>query len=83
MVLISSSAIPEYVSTNSYNIGDVNKDGVISTLDYIQIRKHLLGLSILSDEKQIIADVNNDRNVSVQDYIQIRKHIMGIINLLN
>ncbi len=83
VVLISSSAIPEYVSTNLYNIGDVNKDGVISTLDYIQIRKHIMGLSILSDEKQIIADVNNDRNVSVQDYIQIRKHIMGIINLLN
>ncbi|MBK8043923.1 MAG: hypothetical protein IPK21_15450 [Haliscomenobacter sp.] len=53
-------------------------DGV-STLDLIQIQKHILGIRPLgSPYKLLAADVNNSRSVSTLDLVQLRKLILGI-----
>lgn len=71
------------ISTNNnyYYIvinGDVNGDGKISALDYIAIRKHIIGIGKIEDTLTFIAsDMNNDNKISALDYIAIRKIMIG------
>jgi hypothetical protein len=51
---------------------DNHKNGV-STLDMVQIQKHLLGIVPFTDPYQFIAaDVNNSQSVSTIDLVEIR-----------
>lgn len=56
--------------------GDVNDDGKVNSLDYIIIRKHIMGLSKLDSNKLAYADINNDNKVNSLDYVIIRKIIL-------
>jgi len=50
----------------------------ITTLDIVQIQKHILGIEALTSPYQLIAaDVNNDCNVTGADLVQLRKLILG------
>jgi hypothetical protein len=54
------------------------KNGV-STLDLVEIQKHLLGMSLLpTPYKMIAADANNNESISAVDLIEIRRLILGI-----
>ncbi len=54
------------------------KNGV-STLDLVQIQKHLLGIQKLdSPYKMIAADANNSKSITAIDLIELRKLILGI-----
>ncbi len=69
------------LANNEYEIiinGDINKDGKITSLDYIAIRKHLLKEKIIntSEIEFIAADTNEDNKISALDYINIRKIMM-------
>ncbi|HUR30327.1 MAG TPA: hypothetical protein VMZ69_02780, partial [Saprospiraceae bacterium] len=57
---------------------DNPKNGV-STLDLVQIQKHLLTKDTLnSPYKLIAADANNSQHVSVIDIVELRKLILGV-----
>ena len=56
--------------------GDVNGDGKINSLDYVLIRKHIMGTKLKS-EQQKYADFNGDGKITTTDYVLIRKLIMG------
>lgn len=62
----------------SYKKGDVNNDGRISSLDYVLVKNHILGISKLSGNSAKAADVNADGKVSSLDYVLIKNHILGI-----
>ena len=54
------------------------KNGV-STLDLVDIQKHLLGIKDLSSPyKMIAADANNSETITAVDLIEIRRLILGI-----
>jgi len=57
--------------------GDVNGNGAIDALDYIQIKNHIMNSGGLNDEKKQAADVNKNNQIDALDYIQIKNHIMG------
>lgn len=66
----------DYTITAQRN--DEHKNGV-STLDLVQIQKHLLGKELFSSPYQYIAaDANNSGSVSAIDLIEIRKLILGL-----
>ena len=50
-------------------------DEKFNSLDYILIRKHIIGTKLTGDELTR-ADVNGDSSVNSKDYIEIRKIIM-------
>ncbi len=53
----------------------------VSTLDIIEIQRHLLGLDELSSPYKIIAaDVNKDFRITSVDLLELRKLILGIYN---
>lgn len=56
------------------------KNGV-STLDLIQIQKHLLGIQQLSSPyKMIAADANNSKSISALDIVALRRLILGVVD---
>ena len=76
-----------YAFDNSYKYVDYAitalKDGDdmngVSTLDLLNIQKHILGVKLLDSPYQIIAaDVNNSQSVSALDLIELRKLILGL-----
>ncbi len=57
---------------------DNHKNGV-STLDLVEVQKHLLGIKPLtSPYKLIAADANNSESVSALDLVEIRSLILGL-----
>ena len=67
--------------STTYNPGDVNGDGKVSSLDYIQIKNHIMKTKVLTGDALKRADVNGDGKVSSLDYIKIKNHIMGTSKL--
>ncbi len=66
-------------NNNSYVIeilGDVNGDAKISALDYIEVKKHIMGTKITNHAKLIAADMDENSNITALDYIAIRKILM-------
>ncbi len=50
----------------------------VTTFDIISIQKHILGLSVLESNSQLIAaDVNHSESITGADIIEIRKVILG------
>lgn len=65
------------VYQTDFKPGDVNGDGKVTSLDYIQIKNHIMKTKVLSGATLIRADVNKDGKVTSLDYIKIKNHIMG------
>lgn len=60
-----------------------NKDALngVSTLDIVQIQKHILGIAPFEYVHQFIAaDVNNSKSINGSDLVQLRKLILGRYN---
>ena len=57
-------------------IGDVDRNDSVGSMDYILVKNHILGKSILSGDRLTSADVNSDGKVTSADYIAIKKIIL-------
>lgn len=57
--------------------GDINKDGKVTSGDYVLIKNHIMETNRLSVEVIDAADVNRDGKVSSGDYVLIKNHIMN------
>ncbi len=56
----------------------------VSTADVIKIRRHILGLELLTSPfKQIAADVNLSKSITTADVSEIRRLILGLIPEFN
>jgi hypothetical protein len=52
--------------------------GGVSTLDLVDMQKHLLIKPLSSPYKMIAADANNSKSITAIDLIEMRKLILGI-----
>jgi len=60
-------------------LDDENPTNGVSTLDLIQISKHILGVKRFESPYTLIAaDINNSGTISTLDLIQLRKLILGV-----
>jgi len=64
----------------TYQYGDVNKDGNINVLDVVPIVKHALELELLEGESKRLADINGDRKIDVQDVTLAMQLSLGLID---
>lgn len=70
--------------TKNYTLavtGDTNGDGVVTLFDLLQIQKHLVGTTKLSEIASIAADVDKDGNITLFDLLQVQKYIKKEITL--
>lgn len=59
-------------------LGDVNKDGKISTADVGLANSHAKAIKILAGEDFKAADVNNDGKITTADVGRINSHVKGV-----
>ena len=57
--------------------GDLNGDGMVSTVDYMRVRKLFAQTYTAAPAEKEAADVNGDGEISSADYIRIKKHFDG------
>ena len=58
--------------------GDVNGDGVITPLDYVKIKNHIMGTDTITKEYlYLAADYNDDSIISPLDYVKVKNYIMN------
>ena len=70
------SAGGDYVLSPTKNDDPLNG---VSTLDIIQIQRHILGSELLdSPYKLIAADIDNSESITALDMIELRKLILGV-----
>lgn len=58
--------------------GDINGDSNISALDYVKVKNHIMGTTIISSFVELLAaDANMDEIISALDYVRIKNIIMN------
>lgn len=65
------------VPTDPIILGDVNGDGKISPVDYVKVKNHIIGKSVLTGDSLKAADVNQDGKISPVDYVKIKNKIIN------
>ena len=78
-----SANFPEITEPVLYLSGNppANTTNYIRANDLIALRKHILGLELLTDPKQIAAgDVTGDDRIRSGDVVEMRKVILGLTN---
>jgi lysophospholipase L1-like esterase len=66
--------------TNIY-LGDANFDGQVDSIDYLFIKKHILGNADIPQTHRSFADANGDSSIDSIDYLLVKRHILGTYNL--
>ena len=58
-------------------LGDVDRDGKITSLDYVKIKNNIMGKSTLDGNAKLGADCDLDNKITSLDYVKIKNNIMG------
>ncbi len=76
-------AFEELITDIRYEVNSYKNDNHlngVSTLDLVQIQRHILGNKLLDNPYKVIAaDVNADQRVSAIDLVEMRQLILGVI----
>ncbi|MBQ3002338.1 MAG: hypothetical protein IJD82_01245 [Clostridia bacterium] len=62
-------------------IGDLSGDGVLDTVDYMMLKRNILGTYNLSDVELLAADVDCSGEVEMRDYMMLKRYILGTYNI--
>ena len=65
----------------TYNKGDVNNDGTINIRDIILVKRHIVGMEILTGDAFKAADVNEDGVVNIRDLVILKRYMVGMEDL--
>lgn len=57
--------------------GDIDGDGKLTAVDYMLLKRAVLGTITLTEEQEKIADVNGDGKVDAIDYMLLKRAILG------
>lgn len=61
--------------------GDLDGNGVLNALDYLLLKRAILGTVELTDAQKAIADVNHDGKVNAIDYTLLKRAVLGTFKL--
>lgn len=78
-VTVSSNGNTKVVEIVIY--GDINGDGVINTLDLLNVKKSILKQFNLTGAYKQAADVNKDGTINTLDLLYVKKHILKQTNI--
>ncbi len=62
--------------------GETTGDGIVTSSDYLQIKKSFLKVYSFDEYSFIAADVNPNGRIDTTDYLRIKLHFLGQYNLL-
>ena len=61
--------------------GDIDGDGARDVLDLVHIKRHIVGLKILTGDQYKAGDINGDGTIDVVDLVMVKRCIVGLISL--
>ena len=61
----------------AFHQGDVNQDDTVDAKDALEVLKHTVGKTLLSQEAILLADVNLDDFINAKDALDILKYVVG------
>lgn len=65
-------------------LGDVTLDGQVMGNDLLMLKKHVLGLSEITDSQALLnADISQDGQVMGNDLLMLKKHVLGLTDINN
>ena len=79
---VTTTATDNNIVIPNYICGDANRDGTITMIDTVIIRRYLM----TSDTKNLIADeinildTNGDKEVTILDCVEIQQYLSGLIS---
>ncbi len=79
VLVVSALALPATAET--VLLGDVNKDGQCTALDYFVLKRYVLGTYNVPELALPAADLNGDGAVNAQDYMILKRVILGTYEL--
>lgn len=77
---VDFATVPGGVTVTSFVIGDVNRDGNVTSIDTAYLARYLAGWSAYKEEGKVdlaAADVNGDGNVTSVDTAVLARHLAG------
>ena len=74
----SKNECEKEVHTVSTVKGDIDGDNKVTPLDYLLVKKHMIGMVTLTKEQYTKADFNGDNQITPLDYIEIKKIMLGL-----
>lgn len=85
--LAISAAVGNY--SNSYAAepegfpaGDADKSGSVTAEDALTVLKHVVGITALDEEAQLLADADMSGSISAEDALSILKYVVGILEIV-
>ncbi|PYG87658.1 enterochelin esterase-like enzyme [Ruminiclostridium sufflavum DSM 19573] len=72
-----SQLIFKDIDNPEYKLGDINSDGQIDALDFVAIKKHLLGQETITSTK--LADVDASGTIDAIDFALMKQYLLGTI----
>lgn len=79
VIKVSNSA-----GSKSYTVviyGDTSGDGKVSSLDLLQIKRHIVKASSLNGVYSTAADTSKDGKIGSLDLLQVKRHIVKASNI--
>ncbi len=77
VLVFALSVFTVVISAESANTGDVDSNGEITYLDYMLVKRSILGTYTMNESELARGDVSGDGRISGIDYIMIKRHCMG------
>lgn len=71
MNAVHASDVPEWVK------GDVDGDGAFNTVDYMKLKRYILGTYELDENALLRSDINLDNAVTAVDYMMLKRISLG------
>ncbi len=63
--------------------GDVDGNGKLDAMDYMKLKRHVLGTYVLTDEERARADVDNSGKIDSKDYMMVKRAYLGTYEFPN
>lgn len=57
--------------------GDVDRNGKINALDYLLLKRHVIGSFKLPAEQLLPADIDRNGKINALDYLLLKRHVIG------
>lgn len=73
---------PAPAEEEALRTGDLNDNGDIDAVDYMMLKRAVLGSYHLCAAQKIAADVNCDDRVNAADYAMVKRHVLGTYEIV-
>ncbi len=81
LIKVEGDAVVSYNYIRTGMRGDANNDNEINSLDYMMLKRHILGTYTLPEDILSNVDINNNGEIETLDYMILKRVILGTYTL--